>query len=392
MNSGLTDDPASLKTVVDELTATGATRADLGMEQAKGVLEGARVEASKVIIFFTNGQPTSTNHFEDGVANTAIAKAKDMKPTGTALYSVGIFAGADSGMDVSQVDGGSPLELKSNAFMQGLSTNYPQANSYTDLGRRSSDSNYYLAADDVDALNEVFRTIWDEVSSEPSSPIQQETVGGTTAGSPRAVIRFTDQLGDYMKVLGMNSIVFAGRRFTASSAVRSEDGTTTTYTFSGSVEANEIYKAADLSRMTITVKSFDGDGAIARKGDLVTVEVPEELLPLRLYSATVHPDGTVETDIKRTHPMRLFYEVGLKDISRQLTNPDAELASYIDSNKDDAGNVRFMTNWYDGRPNDGYGNTTAVFTPAKTNDFLLFHAGHAAVCRTQPGQPGDQNP
>lgn len=333
VNSGLTDDPASLKTVVDELTATGATRADLGMEQAKGVLEGARAEASKVIIFFTDGQPTSTNLFEDGVANTAIAKAKDMKSTGTALYSVGIFAGADSGMDVSQVDGSSPLELKSNAFMQGLSTNYPQANSYTDLGRRSLDSNYYLATDDADALNEVFRTIWDEVSSKPSSPIQQETVGGTTAGSPRAVIRFTDQLGDYMKVLGMNSIVFAGRRFTESSAVRSEDGTTTTYTFSGSVEANEIYKAADLSRMTITVKSFDGDGAIARKGDLVTVEVPEELLPLRLYSATVHPEGNVKTDIKRTHPMRLFYEVGLKDISRQLTNPDAELASYIDGNK-----------------------------------------------------------
>mgnify|MGYP000494243129 CR=1 FL=1 len=56
--------------------------------------------------------------------------------------------------------------------MQGVSSNYPNATTYTNLGAKAPNSNYYLAASDADTLNAVFNTIWSEVSSNPTSPIQ----------------------------------------------------------------------------------------------------------------------------------------------------------------------------------------------------------------------------
>ena len=178
---------------------------------------------------------------------------------------------------------------------------------------------------------------------------------------------FTDQLGDYMRVTKMNSIVFAGKKYEQVSSQDLADGSTK-YTFAGSVEANEIYKAAELSKMDITVKHSEG-----RTGDLVTVNVPEELLPLRLYKTTVDKDGNVTTEINRTNPMRLFYEVALKDdVTAKVAQPDAQMSEYIANHTDDDGNVRFYTNAYDKAVNGANGATTAVFTPAQTNDFYYF--------------------
>ena len=366
--SGLTDSLDGLKTTVDGLSASGATRADLGLQEANTVLGNARDDAAKIVIFFTDGEPTSGSSFEDTVANTAIANAKKMKDDGASVYSVGIFNGADPAADVSNVSGGSNTTLKSNAFMQGVSSNYPNATAYTDLGTRTPNSNYYLAASDADALNAVFETIWGEVSSNPESPIQSETTSGTTGGN--GVVTFTDQLGDYMHVTRMNSIVFAGKQYTAVSPQTSADGSQTIYTFEGTVEANEIYKAADLSTMRIVVTHTAG-----KTGDLVTVNVPAELLPLRLYTATVDRDGNVTTSINRTNPMRLFYEVNLKDgVLAKVADPDEQMRQYLadSANIDADGNVRFLTNAYSKAANGANGSTTAVFTPATTNDFYYF--------------------
>lgn len=280
--SGLTDSLEALKGTVNDLSATGATRADSGLENANKVLNNARADASKIVIFFTDGQPTSGNTFEAAVANGAIANAKTMKESGASVYSVGIFEGADPAANVSNVTSNSNTTLRSNAFMQGVSSNYPDATAYTKLGTKAADANHYLAASDADALNAVFDTIWGEVSSNPTSLIQTESQGGTTEGN--GVVTFTDQLGDYMRVTRMNSIVFAGQQYSEVSSQTSADGSQTTYTFEGKVEANEIYKEADLSTMQIVVTHNEG-----KTGDLVTVNVPAELLPLRLYTANVEP-------------------------------------------------------------------------------------------------------
>ncbi len=203
--SDLTDSLEALKRTVNGLSANGATHADYGLRNANQVLNNARTDAAKVVIFFTDGQPTSSSGFEDKVANNAISQAGTMKANGASVYSVGIFEGANPAADVSKVNSGSDATLKSNAFMQGVSSNYPDATAYTKLGTKAADANYYLAASDADALNAVFDTIWGEVSSNPTSPIQTESQGGTTAGN--GVVTFTDQLGDYMRVTRMNSIV-----------------------------------------------------------------------------------------------------------------------------------------------------------------------------------------
>ncbi len=364
--SGLTDSLPGLKTTVGDLTANGATRADLGMQQAVSVLGNARADASKIVIFFTDGKPTSQSAFNNDVANHAIDSAKTMKSNGASVYSVGIFEGANPAANVSNVSDRSDDTLKSNAFMQGVSSNYPNASAYTNLDARAPNGNYYLAASDADALNAVFDSIWNEVSSNPTSPIQSTTQGGTTEGQGNGVVTFTDQLGDYMRVTKMNSIVFAGTKHETVSSQTSADGSETRYTFEGSVTANEIYQAADLSTMQIVVKHNTG-----KTGDLVTVNVPAELLPLRLYTANVDKDGSVTTKINRTNPMRLFYEVALKKGTiAKVAQPDEAMNDYIEQNTDSNGNVRFYTNAYD--KGNANGNTTAVFTPATTNDFYYF--------------------
>nr|WP_129860663.1 FctA domain-containing protein [Bifidobacterium pseudolongum] len=362
--SGLTDSLEELKDAVNDLPTTGVTRADSGLENANTVLNDARADASKIVIFFTDGQPTSSYAFDAAVANRAIATAKTMKESGASVYSIGIFEGADPTADVSNVTSNSNTTLRSNAFMQGVSSNYPDATAYTELGRKAADANYYLAASDADALNAVFDTIWREVSSNPTSPIQ----AGTTEGN--GVVTFTDQLGDYMGVTRMNSIVFAGQQYSKVSSQTSADGSQTTYTFEGKVEANEIYKEADLSTMQIVVTHNEG-----KTGDLVTVNVPAELLPLRLYTANVDKDGNVTTSINRTNPMRLFYEVNLKDGTlAKVANPDEQMRQYLadPANIDTDGSVRFLTNAYNTSTNGADGSTTAVFTPATTNDFYYF--------------------
>ena len=61
--SNLTADMSGLKTKVKELEAAGSTRADNGFKRAVKVMENARTDAKKVVIFFTDGTPTSVSNF-----------------------------------------------------------------------------------------------------------------------------------------------------------------------------------------------------------------------------------------------------------------------------------------------------------------------------------------
>ena len=57
--NNLTDNMNTLSASVDALQAGGATRADYGLEKANAVLAGARANAKKVVVFFTDGEPSS---------------------------------------------------------------------------------------------------------------------------------------------------------------------------------------------------------------------------------------------------------------------------------------------------------------------------------------------
>ena len=121
---------SGLKSTVNAVKPAGATRADNGMNRAKVALDDARANAKKVVIFFTDGKPTSFSDFEESVASDAVQTAKEIKNAGAEIYTVGIFSGADPSASVD-----SNRTSDENKFMQAVSSNYPAATySYTSSG------------------------------------------------------------------------------------------------------------------------------------------------------------------------------------------------------------------------------------------------------------------
>lgn len=148
--SKLTADMSGLKTKVNELKAAGSTRADNGFKRAVKVMENApRTDAKKVVIFFTDGSPTSTNGFEEKVANNAVTAAKSLKDGGATVYSIGIFSGADP----------SSTKGNENQFMHAVSSNFPKATKYYDRGEGNIKAGYYKSATNASELNAIFDEI-----------------------------------------------------------------------------------------------------------------------------------------------------------------------------------------------------------------------------------------
>lgn len=148
--SDLTANMSGLKTKVDELEAAGSTRADNGFKRAVKVMENARPNAKKVVIFFADGTPSSVSDFDASVANGAVTAAKTLKDQGDTVYSIGIFDKADP----------SSLSSAANQFMHAVSSNFPKATAYDDIrGGGDIDAGYYKAAKNASELNAIFDEI-----------------------------------------------------------------------------------------------------------------------------------------------------------------------------------------------------------------------------------------
>ena len=376
-----------LKGYVTDLTYNGGTETDAGFDLAENIMnggtsgrdnygDGARSDAKKVVIFFTDGMPGDGDYVENTDAGPTVNTAHTMKQSNTTIYTVGVFEGADP----SDLSGDGTTTHDANYFMNAVSSNYPNAQStqtgqnvdfsqHCTLGDRA-EGNYYFAADSAEGLNDVFNSIYDDFGSSATSPIKSETVIG---GEDIGYLTFTDTLGDYMEVKNFKSIIFAGKEFTQVEI--QDNGTTTTYTFQGTVdngnEEGEVYPGShDLSTIEITVDHSSN----IQDGDVVTVKIPSNLIPLRLYTAeseTIDGETTTTTDVKDAYPIRVYYTVGLKADVMDGDNVDASKldSSYIQSHTDENGNVYFYSNDY---TSGDVGTTTAEFTPAETNSFYYF--------------------
>ena len=147
------DTAVTLNTHIDSFSAAGATSVDYGMEHAKSILP-ARVEGRKqVVIVFTDGEPTHSNSFEKDVANAAIGTAKSLKDNGVTVYTIGVFDNANP----------ADTTINTNAYMNALSSNYPKANSYTDLGT-GENKGYYKVAASTDELTDIFTQISQDIN------------------------------------------------------------------------------------------------------------------------------------------------------------------------------------------------------------------------------------
>lgn len=170
--SDLTADMNDLENKVSKLKAAGATRADNGFKRAVKVMENARTDAKKVVIFFTDGTPTSVSNFNALVANGAVTAAKTLKDQGDTVYSIGIFSGADP----------SSTKSNENQFMHAVSSNFPKATAYDNdnRGDGDKDAGYYKAATNASELNAIFDEI--EKSETTTSAYTKVTMEDTLSG------------------------------------------------------------------------------------------------------------------------------------------------------------------------------------------------------------------
>lgn len=379
---------STLQGVVNSIQPTGATRSDYGMELAQTVLgsTSARSNAKKVVIFFTDGKPTSESNYDAGVAGGAINTAKTLKDSGTTIYTVGIFSGADSSNPPANP--GQDEEKLANRFMHAVSSNYPDAASswvstgwYSgyyniDLGTRAENSSYYKTATNSTELDTVFQDIFTDATSDPPVPTLVESGKDATESG---YVTFEDPLGDYMTVTDFNAIAFSDKIYTT--PTKETRGNVTTYTFTGINKGNVAYpQNVDLNKIIITVTHDDNP----QIGDKVKVEIPAALLPLRYYNIAEDKDGKISMEITPTYPIHVFYSVSLKtEAKQQMTSgviTDSALASYVAAHIEGDGKAYFYSNLYTGartgKDDKGNpytaGNTTASFVPAETNSFYYY--------------------
>lgn len=350
--SGLTDcsgpGVTDLKKTIKAIKPAGATRADYGLELAEGITSG-RADAKKIVVFFTDGTPTKVDKFDPGVANDAVTAAKNMKDSKAAVYTIGIFDGANPSASIQDSN-----TSQENKFMQAVSSNYPNATAWNAHGTRAENSDYYKSATNAEELKKVFDDISQAITSEPPYPTEiHKGYDETKSG----YITFTDELGDFMQVDGFAEVVINGTPFTKASKTVNKETNTDTYEFAG--------KAKDL---LITVQRAGDDNP--QKGDIVTVNIPASLIPLSHFKTV---DGKLSVDSVK--PIQVKYASSVKrDALDNLFTPEkvAGLKDYIENNTtavDGTKIVSFYANKWSG---GALGDTVATFEPADTNRYYYF--------------------
>lgn len=351
-------DAAAFTNTINSISPAGATRADYGLQLAQSQTSN-RKDAKKIVIFFTDGSPTSSSGFESGVASSAVSAAKAMKDkdvNGT-VYTVGIFSDADPSADPSGAS-------NENKFMHAVSSNYPEA-SYAqnsgfwggwnwDLGTRAEGSDFYKSASNADDLDKVFEGISSETVKGSGYPTNATEGAEHTSG----YITVDDALGAYMQVDGFKAIALNGQTF--ENPTKTTAGNVDTYTFDGTV--NMDGKDVSLGNVVITVTKSDNLAV----GDKVQVKVPAALIPLRSYNVN---QNDMTMTISDTKPINVAYTSSLKPgVESLLANPDDAMSKYLQANSQEGKASFYSNDWQQGY----LGNTIASFDPSDDNIYYYF--------------------
>lgn len=252
----------SLKTAVNQLTAAGATRADYGMQHAQTIVNGAMGNGrQKVVIMFTDGQPSTWQGFSATVAKDAIKASKSIKDAGATVYTIGCFGTTPS--DNSNI----------GKYMNRVSSNYPDATNMNNGTRGVGD--YYKTVSSAEDLNNIFKTI-------------SETVGTTTVKlDDTSVLR--DVISDSFTLPeGYKDGDIKAYSVSCESSTKNADGTYT-YTWKTTPDAGKYTVTVDPSdNKTINVTDFGyaanwvdqyDVGGSKSHGKKLVVEIPIVLDP-----------------------------------------------------------------------------------------------------------------
>lgn len=368
---------SSFKDTINAIKPAGATNAAAGMELAHGQTS-KRSDAKKIVIFFTDGTPTTQSEFSNGVASDAIAVAKTMKDAGASVYTIGIFKDANPKADVNTAS-------NENKFMQAASSNYPAA-TYThtqgfwggawkwSFGDRAEGSDFYKSASSASELSKIFEDISKEIVKGAGYPTDAREGFEMSDG----YITFDDSLGSYMQVDAFKAIVVNNHVF--SDVTKTTTDTADTYTFAGTTELNG--KTASLGNIVITVTK----SSKVATGDKVQVKVPAGLIPLRNFNVN-ETAGTMT--VSDTYPLRVFFTSSIKpDALALVANPDEAMAKYIVANTEN-GKVNFYANAF--TPGAALGDTVSHFNPSKGNAYYYFTSDtpiYSDEACTQPATRG----
>lgn len=251
----------SLKTAVNQLTAAGATRADYGMQHAQTIVNGAMGNGrQKVVIMFTDGQPSTWQIFSHTVAKDAIKASKSIKDAGATVYTIGCF--------------GTTPSHNSNIgkYMNRVSSNYPDATNMNNGTRGVGD--YYKTVSSAEDLNNIFQTISETVGTTTVKLGEESVLRDVISDSFTLPSDYTD--GD-IKAYSVS----------CESSTKNADGTYT-YTWKTTPDTDKYDVTVAADNKTINVTDFDyaanwvdqyGVGGSKSHGKKLVVEIPIVLDP-----------------------------------------------------------------------------------------------------------------
>ena len=193
-----------LKDKVNAISPAGATRSDYGMELAQSLINGsvndnARKNAKRVVLFLTDGNPTDFNSFNGEVANGAIKASKEIKKYAE-VYSIGMFTETDPSITGPKGNGNWTEEVAFNAYMHGVSSNYPDAVDYKTLGDRANDSGYYMGVKNSNDANVVFSNIIKGLFSMSYPKADYSKVDNAIANVPSDLNNYTEESVNVLQI------------------------------------------------------------------------------------------------------------------------------------------------------------------------------------------------
>lgn len=170
VNGFLSCTNSQLTTNVNNLASGGATAADRGMIKAKALINSLyktdkitpNENTNKIVVFFTDGEPTYSSIFQDEVANSAVSAAKDIKSLTS--YTITTKSGQTFSEKVRVYTIGTFAKpsQKVKTYMNRLSSNFPNATGIGtgQEGTGGSESyGYTFMASDQESLKKAFGKI-----------------------------------------------------------------------------------------------------------------------------------------------------------------------------------------------------------------------------------------
>ena len=286
-----------LTTAIGRLSTGGDTYSEYGIDMANRIFEqyplATGEQRQRVIIMFTDGYtaPYGSNNIDYSMSDRAISNAQTAKSNYNAkVYTVGIFDGADPNADIESgfsygSSRGNAQRVAANRYMHYVSSNYVGVTGLRDTGTRVENSNFYLAASDAEALNNVFTTISDSIKTDTTTLDGSAVIADTVAPNfamPDNVSAITLKVADYQADGSFSNEQAAPAAVTA--AIAGQDISVTGFDFSANwcgFDANQNPHGQKLIiEFTIQNENYGGtqptnEGASVKDGDGNTIKTAE---------------------------------------------------------------------------------------------------------------------